>query len=166
MIRHALSLTLMVALAALVGAQSPTALKPQQRAQLYKQNRAVIEGLVEKTVASARMSTDHLKRADSYYKLLFQFNTEITQAREAKNQARVDELTRHLQTLLDHGLAPTLESARKQVEGGTGAEEFPVVKGQLLSQLDSLLTTLAEDGPAKQSLTGAKERLLNVRSKK
>jgi len=165
MIRPAVSLVLMAGLAAWVGGQTPAALKPERRAQLYKQNRAVIERLVEKTVTSARTPNDHLKRADSYYKLLFQFNTEITQAREAKNQARVDELTRHLQTLLDHGLAPTLEDARKQVEGGTGADEFPVVKDQLLSQLDSLLTTLAEDGPAKQSLTGAKDRLLKVRSK-
>ncbi|WP_020468922.1 hypothetical protein [Zavarzinella formosa] len=164
MIRHTLSLLLMVGMTAWVGGQTPTALKPQYRAQLYKQNRVVIERLVEKTVTSARTPNDHLKRADGYYKLLFQFNTEITQAIDRKDQARVNELTRHLQTLLDQGLAPTLEDARRQVEGGTGAAEFPVVKDQLLSQLDSLLNTLSEDATAKQSLTGAKDRLLKVRS--
>lgn len=163
--KQALSLLLIAGLSTFVGGQSPSALKPQVRAQLYKQNRVVIERLVEKTVLSARTPNDHLKRADGYYKLLYQFNMEISQARERKDQARVAELTNHLHTLLDQGLAPTLEDARRQVEGGTGAEDFPLVKDQLISQLDALLNTISEDASTKKSLAGAKDKLLNVRSK-
>lgn len=154
------SLALLISVVTFVEGQSPVALQPQQRAKLYKQNRVVIERLIEKTVTSSRTPKDHLKRAESYYKLLYQFNSEISEARNKNDKQRVLELTQHLKTLVDQGLSPTLEDARKQVEGGTGAAEFPQVKDQLLSQLDALLDTLSEDQTSKDSLTGVRNRLL------
>ena len=70
--------------------------------------------------------------------------------------------TFNLATLLDRGLKPTLEQAHLQLKDGTGADEFPKIKDQLLKQLDALLVTLPDDANAQQSLSGVRTRLLNV----
>ena len=160
--RHLLSLIIVALMTAWVGGQSPVALRSDVRAKLFRQNRVMIEPLVDKAIATVKSPSDHLKRADGYYNLLFQFNKEISQAIDRKDQARVVELSARLQTLVDPGLAPTLVQAQKQVVGGTGAGEFPVIKDQLVSQLDALLSTLQADPATKESLAGAKKRLLEI----
>lgn len=160
--RHTLSLIVVAGCCLVVGAQSTPTLTSQKRAELFKKNKVVIEKMVDKAVESAHTANDHLKRADSYYKVLYQFNVEITKAREAKDDARAKELTEHLATLLDRGLKPTLEQAHLQLKDGTGADEFPKIKDQLLKQLDALLVTLPDDANAQQSLSGVRTRLLNV----
>jgi hypothetical protein len=163
--RHYLSLIILGALCLGLGAQSPRSLTPRERHDLYKRNKAVIEQLVEKSVESSNIPTDHLKRADTYYKVLYQFNLEIDQARKSNDQARAKELSMHLATLLDQGLKPTLEQAHLQLKGGTGAAEFPKIKEQLLVQFDALLGTLPEDDTTQQSLSAVRSRLLNVGDK-
>lgn len=162
MIRHALSLVGAALLVAAVGAQGPKDVPPAQRAELYKKNRAVIEQLVEKTVESARTPNDHVKRADTYYKVLFQFNTEIKKAKDANDADRAAELTGHLKTLLDQGLNPTLKDARKLVENGTGVEEFLQVRGDLLAQLTALIDMPGQDPAAKTSLEQTRDRLNQI----
>jgi hypothetical protein len=159
MIRRLLSVILVAAFAAVVGAQGPKTLLPQQRAELYKKNRPMIEGLVKKTVESSRTPNDHLKRADSYYQVLFDFSREITAARKAKDTERVEELTKLLQKLLDDGLRPTLADARRQVENGTGAEDYQRVRDNLLTQVNLLLADLNDDASAKKSLESARDNL-------
>ena len=145
--------TVLAAVAAVgVGAQAPTALQPGQRAELYKNNRAVIEKLVEKTVASSRSSTDPVKRAESYSDILVEFNRAINEARNKKDDGRVRDLTNHLNALLDKGLKPTLVSARKMVEGGSGEKEYHDARDSLLLQVDALLSLLSNDPAAKAAL--------------
>lgn len=159
MIRRLLSVIVVAAFAAVVGAQAPRALLPQQRAELYKKNRPMIERLVEKTVESSRTPNDHVKRADSYYKVLFDFSREITDARKANDTERVDELTKLLLQLLDKGLRPTLDDARRQVEDGTGNEEYQRVRDDLLAQVKALLDNLNDHADAKKSLESARDNL-------
>jgi len=162
MIRHILSFTAVGFLAAAVGAQGPKALTAKQKADLFAKNRDVIEKVVTQTVDSSKSPNDPLKRANSYYPLLLQFNQEINFP--GTDSARIQELSQHLVTLLDKGLTPTLEKAKLQVEGGTGVDEFRKVKEDLLNQLNALLklNVMSSDPAAKASLDGAMGRLNGI----
>ena len=72
-----------------------------------------------------------MKRANTYYDVIYNFNKEIAQARQSNDTARVEELSKHLGMLLDDGLAPTLIKARTLVEGGTGVEEYLKFRGRV-----------------------------------
>ena len=164
MLRHTLTTGLAVFLVAVVGAQGPKGATAPQKGELFKKNRPVIEMIVQKTVQSS--SNDHVKRAESYYDVLRAFSKEIGAASQLHDTARVDELTQHLVTLLDKGLAPTLADARRQVEQGTGNEEYVKVKEDLVAQLDALRGILAENPGAKASLDGAKRSVEGIRPAK
>src|SRR4051812_24384000 len=161
MLRHTLTIGLAAFLAAVVGAQGPKQATAPQKSALFQRNRPVIETLVKETVQSSR--NDHVKRAETYYEVLRLFSKEIGDANQKAEQARVDELTQHLVTLLDKGLAPTLSDARKQVEQGTGNEEYKKLKVDLILQLDALRVLLADNPAAKASLDGAKERVEGIK---
>ncbi|HKB04813.1 MAG TPA: hypothetical protein VKD90_21500 [Gemmataceae bacterium] len=156
MIRQILSLTVVAAVTIAVGAQGP---EPRVRGMLYKMNRGVIERLVEQSVESSKTPNDHLKRADTYHKLLLDFNKQIASARTEGKTDRVAELTEHLTTLVEKGLAPTLDKAKRQVEGGSNQDEFPTVKRNLVAQLDVLIKQLPDEPAARASLEGAKDKV-------
>jgi hypothetical protein len=159
MIRSAFTILVVGFACAVVDAQNPLA--PGQRADAFKRNRTVVKNIVDTTVASALNPNDDLMRADGYYPLLLSFNQEIAKARDAKDGQRVLVLSKHLETLLDKGLSPTLEKARVQVAGGTNSENYPQVKEQLLSQLDALMGSL-NDKSTKTLIESAKGRLLEM----
>jgi hypothetical protein len=159
MIRHILSVTVAAFVTVAVGAQGPDALEPGQRRELYKKNRDVIERLVLQTVRSSKTPNDHLKRADAYYPVLFLFSQEIQKANSKRDTARVTELTDRLTTLLKDGLAPTLDRAKQQVEGGSGVDLFPEVKRNLLAQISALQDQLAAESSASASLVAAKDKV-------
>jgi hypothetical protein len=156
MTRPILSVTVGVLMATVVGAQGPDY---AVRGKLYQKNRDVIERLVLQTVESSKTPNDHLKRADAYYPVLYQFNVEIKKANQQGESDRVAELTGHLTTLLKDGLAPTLDKAKKQVEGGSGVEKFPEVKKNLLAQIKALRDQLDAGSPAGASLDAAKAKV-------
>jgi hypothetical protein len=164
MIRHILSFAVVGLLAVAVGAQGPKALTASQKAELFTKNRDVIEKIVTQTVASSKLPNNPLKRAESYYDLLFLFSKQIQSAGQANDGSRVKELTSHLNTLIEQGLAPTMQRAKIQMEDGTGVEEFRKVRIDLLAQLDALLgLQVMNDNPdAKSSLEGAKARLNGI----
>jgi uncharacterized phage infection (PIP) family protein YhgE len=162
MIRHALSLAAVVLLAAFVGGQPPRALLPKERADQFKKNQALIQQLVDKTVESSRTPNDHLKRAETYHKVLHEFSEEIRKAKDAGDKHRVEELTSHLNILLDQGLSPTLKRARLQVEGGTGAEDYEKVKELIRAQFNALYANLGDGSPAQKSLDQAKSNLDDI----
>ena len=166
MIRHTLSVVTAAFLSAVVGAQGPTGPSPAQRGELFKKNRPVIEKLVDQTLESAHTPSNYVKQANSYYPVLYKFNTEIAQAVRDHDDARVVELTHHLETLLDKGLAPTLVHARKQVEAGTGNEEYRKVKEDLLAQVDALLNIVSDNPATRASLEGTKTRLDQINGPK
>ena len=164
MIRHILSFAVVGFLAAAVGAQGPKTLTPKQKADLFAKNRDVIEKVVTQTVASSKSPSNPLKRAQSYYDLLFLFSQQIKSAGESRDNDRVKELTSHLNTLIEQGLAPTMQRAKTVMADGTGVGEFQNVREQLIAQLDALLRLPAmdENPSAKTSLEGAKARLNGI----
>jgi hypothetical protein len=161
MTRNLLTLAAGGVLAALVGAQSPAALRPDQRGELYRMNRPVIERLIDETVEGSRSPNDHLKRADSYYQVLREFSFQIREAEKQGNAERVAELTGHLTALVDQGLAPSLVKAKRQVEGGSGQEEFPGTRNNLVAQINALLEQLKEPS-ARASLEGARSKVNSI----
>jgi hypothetical protein len=162
MFRRTLTTATAALLAAVVGAQGSKDPTPAQRTKLFEKNRLVIEVLVKQTVESAKTPNNHVSQAKTYYDVLYKFNTEIAAANSAHDAARVEELTRHLQTLLDKGLARTLVAARAQVAEGTGVDEYRQAKKELVAQVDALLGVLADNPTAKASLEGTKRRLDEV----
>ncbi|HVK15235.1 MAG TPA: hypothetical protein VM597_41230 [Gemmataceae bacterium] len=143
--------TVLAALAAVgVGAQGPTALQPSQRAELYKRNQRVIERLVEKTVVSARAPNNPVTRAESYDQVLYEFTQAIHRAKADKDPARVADLTKNLNSLISRGLKPTLDSAQKMVDGGTGKDEYVQTRDHLIAQVETLLSML--DDPATKAI--------------
>jgi len=162
MLRHTLTIVIAAILSAVVGAQGPKPPTPAQRGDLFKKNRTVIEKLVDQTVASAHTPDNYVNQANSYYPVLLNFNTEIAEAGRARDTARIEELTRHLATLLDKGLAPTLKKARVQVENGSGVEEFRQAREDLLAQVGALLNMLADNPDMRASLEGTKRKLDEV----
>lgn len=163
MTRTLLSAAMVALLSVAVGAQSPKALLPQQKGELYKKNRPMIEKIVGQTIEASKSPNFHLKRANTYYDLLFSLNAEIRAAQGANDRDRAQELTDHLNTLLKDGLTPTLLKAEEQMKDGTGADEYEKVKADLLAQLDALIDVLDEQSNAKQSLSGAKQCLQQIR---
>jgi len=159
MTRHILSSGVAVLVAAAVGAQGPDALRADQRGKLYTKNRPVIERLVSQTVESSKTPNDHLKRADTYHKVLLEFDGKIKEARNAGDTDRVTELSAHLTTLVDKGLAPTLVKAKRQLEDGSNQDDFPRVKEGLVAQLNALIGQLETEPVARASLEGAKAKV-------
>ena len=161
MTRHILSGVVIAIMAAAVGAQTPKALTSAQKGELFRKNREVFENIVDQTVASSKSPNDPLKRANTYYSLLVNFNKQI--AASSQDSGRVEELTQHLKVLLDKGLTPTLADAKRQVEGGTGVDEFVDLRQGLLAQLKALLDVLSNDPTTKSSLEGVKNRLDSIK---
>jgi hypothetical protein len=161
MIRQLLSLGLVGVVAAVVGAQAPRSLRSDERGVIYRMNRPVIEKLVDESVSSAGARGNHLKRADSYYPVLREFIAQIKAAQTDRNIERADDLTRQLTALVDKGLAPTLTKAKLQVEGGSGQDEFPKVRDDLVAQLNGLLEIL-NDPAARTSLEGARSKVYSI----
>ena len=159
MIRNFLSVGIVFAICAFVGAQSSGSLAGPQRAELYKKNRLVIERLVDKTVESSKVSNDHVKRAGSYNQVLVEFSKAISDAKNAKDAERVKELTQHLNTLLDKGLAPTLTDAQRQAKG-THLEEYLQTRDVLLAQVTALLQIVETNAAAHSSLNATQARLI------
>jgi hypothetical protein len=164
MTRRILPLFVMALVSAGVGAQGPKTIPPQQRGELYKRNRPVIERLVAKTVESSKAPNNPVTRAKTYYDLLLDFNKELRDARSAGDDARVKELSSHLVTLLDRGLGPTLKKAHEEMGGAgqTDNENYQKVRDDLIAQVDALLGVVDDPG-AKKSLddarTGLKQRV-------
>src|SRR5262245_35846073 len=137
--RHILAVIGVGLVTAVVGAQGPQALSTENKVELFRKNRSLIETVVNQTVVSSKAPADPLKRADSYYLVVLRFSEQIRAAKSTSDEDRAKELTDRLTTLLDQGLVKTLDKAKGQVEGGTGVEEFRKLRQDLLNQLDALL---------------------------
>jgi len=126
MIRNAACLMVFAALSLMASAQ---AAKPRltstQQHDLFKQNRAMIQSLVDSSVEISNVSGDYLQRAKSYRKVVMKFQEELSNAAEGSDPARVAELGKHLDTVLRQGLAPSMQKAAQQIgPTGTGKEEL------------------------------------------
>jgi hypothetical protein len=123
MTRYVVSTVILMALAALLGAQDPrTGPNKDQRAALLQRNYGVAERLVDGSLQLAKTSSS-LERSASYDEIIRKLEEEIKQAAQAGDAERVAELTDHLSHLINKGLLPNLEKARHVISANSPDEE-------------------------------------------
>jgi hypothetical protein len=123
MMRYVVSTVILMALAALLGAQDPrTALERRQRAELLQRNFGVAAQLVDGSLALAKTSSS-LERSTSYDEIIRTLEKEIKDAARAGDAERVAELTGHLSHLMNQGLLPNLEKARRVISANSPDEK-------------------------------------------
>lgn len=165
MIRSLLTLSLLAIVCAYVDGQTTRGpARPDERAKLFKQNRLVIERLIEKTVQSSRPSTDPVKRADSYFDLFDLLAKELRTAKDEGDAKRTRELTKHLKTLIDRGFAPSVESVRDKVIKGSTPEGLPEMQRRMITQMDAL-SSVNEDPLVSESIKDTRQRLSELTPK-
>jgi hypothetical protein len=136
---------LAVLLSAWVGAQGPRVPSAAEQSKLLERNRslyrAAIDGGLNLMVLDRR--ENELYRAQCYTQLAKQWAREIEQAASAKDADRVTELGQHLTQMVDQGVVPNLQSARKKYKSGSEAEK------ELFRQRDEAVNVLK---PLEESL--------------
>jgi hypothetical protein len=140
MIRDTLVLLIFAGLAALAGAQSgKPVLTGSQQQQLFHRNRAMVEALVDSGVEISKQSNEYTERSRSYRDLAMKFQSELNQAADNNDAARVAELGKHLNTVLLEGLAPSLRNAHRQIGAdGTGREKLLDIRNSTVELVDWL----------------------------
>ena len=143
---------LIVGLAALASANEPNSDTPDLgRVWQAQRNQKLVQELVDGGLHLAN-SDDHLKRAQYCNELATNLAEEIRQAADDHDGDRAVELGRHLQDMLQNGVAANLDKERKQVpRGSTRETEINTVRGQsgdILAPLVKDLNRILKDNPA------------------
>src|SRR5437899_1695568 len=143
---------LMVGLAALASADEPSA-APADLGRVWQvqRNQALVQDLVEGGLHLAK-AEDHLQRARYCNDLATSLADEIRQAADDHDGDRAVELGRHLQDVLQNGVAANLNKERAKVPHGSTREtemnsvriESGNITDHLLKELDQIL----KDNPA------------------
>jgi hypothetical protein len=138
---------LMVGLAALASADEPSAAPADLgRVWLAQRNQTLVQELVEGGLHLAK-AEDHLQRARCCNELATSLAEEIRQAADDHDGDRAIELGRHLQDVLQNGVAANLDKERAQVPHGSTREtemnsvriESGNIADHLLKELDLIL---------------------------
>lgn|SRR5262245_8250589 len=122
--RYVFSTLLFAAMAAWAGAQPGTTKpRPDQMLQLVQRNQNLYKKLVGGSLTLAKMSSSPLARSESYDAVIRELEEEIKRAAQAGEAGRVAELTRHMTDVLEKGLTPNLQKARKLISEGSPDEK-------------------------------------------
>ena len=134
--------TLFIVLAALVGAQGPTAGSPADQAKLLSRNRQLLRMTVENSLDLGAKES-HLEKAGTCNRLVKVWAGEVERAAKSDEVARAVELGEHLNRVVEQGVAGNLRSARKRIEVGSPMEQQMFDRrDEVVSALASLETTL------------------------
>jgi hypothetical protein len=143
---------LMVGLAALASADEPSvATADLGRVWQVQRNQGLVQDLIEGGLHLAK-AEDHLQRARYCNELATSLADELRQAADDHDGDRAIELGRHLQDVLQNGVAANLNKERAQVPHGSTREtemnsvriESGNITDHLLKELDQIL----KDNPA------------------
>src|SRR5438876_3435442 len=143
---------LIVGLAALASANEPNSDNPHLgRVWQAQRNQKLIQELVDGGLHLAN-SDDHLKRAQYCNKLATNLAEEIRQAADDHDGDRAVELGRHLQDMLQNGVAANLNKERAQVPHGSTREtemnSVRIQSGDITDHLLKELDQIMKDNPA------------------
>ncbi len=94
---------------------------PEDEGARFRRNLALLEALVQSSVKQVQ-AVEPLPQAEACAEAARPFLTEIQAAAEQGDAARVAELGRHLQDLLERGVAANLRAARRQIPNGSAEE--------------------------------------------
>lgn len=165
--RSLLTLAIFVALSAWASAGAENAGRPSapEQARLLHRNRALLEALIDGGLKLAAEGTNPLDRAAGCQLLAVRLKDELRQTAPTGESHRAAELFRHLRTLLDNGLAPNLQAARKGIPAGSQDErrliELRDQARQLCEQLEETLNErrLPDGEAGHDALAGSKALL-------
>jgi len=142
-------------------------LTPVERAELFNKNLKLIKGLVEGGLRLAA-ERDALRRADCCTDVARVLAEEVKRAAADQDGARAAELGRHLQQLLERGVAANLSTASSNVPPGSTRwkelEDLRSRAGQILRPLEESLQQAADSG-AGEHLHSALQAVLQAQSK-
>jgi hypothetical protein len=120
----------------------------EERARQWQRDQELVRELVDTGLTLAR-EEDALRRAAACKQLANVFSREIRRAAADRDGARVADLGRHLQAVLETGVAANLRSARGTISSGSPRErmflEFGRQVRRLEAQLDGAPNTRPED---------------------
>jgi hypothetical protein len=135
------------ALAAWAGAEGGAPVpSPVEQKELFHRNAALIEVLVEGGVGLTE-EPGPFDRADRCRKLVERLATEVGAAAEAREPARLTELSGHLRRLVEEGLLPNLQIARQQASVGSPQErQLFHLRDQFEQTFQELAEKLQQDG--------------------
>jgi len=122
MTRRFLAVVPLAILASLVWADDAAVRPAAEHARQWQRNRELVKVLVDSGLNLAG-EDDVLKRADQCAGLAAHLASEISQAAQQREGARIAELGGHLQTLLEQGVAANLTRARDAATNGTSLEQ-------------------------------------------
>jgi hypothetical protein len=127
------------ALAALCLADEPASVRVSDaRIRQLERNQALLEKFVQGGVDLAKAG-DRLKRADYCHDLVKSLAAEIKQAAKDHDGDRALELGRHLQDLLERGVAGNLSKESRQIpSGSTYRKSLETVRNQTCQTIDEL----------------------------
>ena len=161
MTRSALTLTLLAGLALWASAQSPTVRSTHQDLELLQKNRDLLNSLIDRGLEISAAGNP-LERAERCRKATATLGAELRDAAERSDPDRVAELTEHLATVVEKGLAPTLAEARGQIRPGSpDYDRLKKVHADARADLEQTHKALPADGPVGRSklVTEAKKKL-------
>jgi hypothetical protein len=146
--RFLTTILISAALATLVGAQNSTKPSLAEQVKMIQRNRelyriAVHNGLNQTT------QVDPLERARVSTDLAKEFGEEMRKAAASHDSARVMELGRHLNRVVDQGVAANLSQARKNIKAGSALEKALLDRrDQAIEDLKSLEESIRQNlGP-------------------
>jgi hypothetical protein len=156
MSRYVSVFLLFVALAALVGAQDPSArISPFDQAKLFSRDRQLVQAAVENSLELTNQ-TGYLDRAKTCNRLVKVWANEVAEAARAKDQARANEMGELLNRVVEAGVAKNLRSARDRIQEGSPMErELAQRRDETLAVLRPLEEVLRTAGRDLESLSAA-----------
>jgi hypothetical protein len=139
---------------AVVWAYDPVPAPEHERADRLQRNRALIEAMVDGSITLADESAP-LNRAGACANLAGRLADELQQAATDRDVPRVAQLGRHLQEMLEGGVAHNLKQARPTIPAGSSDERKLY---ELASQTVQRITPL-EEGLQRAVLTDAQPEM-------
>ncbi len=142
--RWVMTVAVLAALSAWVGAQGPRPLPPAEQVRLFRTHRLLVDSLVDHSLdlAAARHPLD---RADECRKTARTLGRSLTYALADRDPARLRQLAELLVAVVTDGLLPNLQEAGRTIpEASPDAQRLRHIREQTSADLESLRRSLHE----------------------
>ena len=153
-------------LAAWVGAQGQAPRpSPADQAKMVQRNRSLYRTAVDRGLNLTKQY-DALDRAGTCTELAKDWAREVESAAKAHDHARVSELGKQLSQVVDQGVVPNLEEARKQIKAGSLYEKALEKRRDdavdVLKVLESVLRGVTEYEPERKAVADGMTKVQNA----
>lgn len=149
--RAAITLATFLTLAAWAGAQGPAPLPVDVQLRLHRENRLLLNDLVNQGVTLGS-ADDLIVRVEESEKTVRVLGVAVRRAAEADNPDRVAELGDHLEVVIRDGLIPNLDEATRTIDPSSPEwKKLKAVRERTAGGLDELKAALPTTGKVGES---------------